>query len=194
MKVKPPTYLKFDDAGKIIYSCGFCGQSGVKLWRDYQTFLSNQELRCANCVAKLEQEKKGLAEAPVIGRDGRWESEYGKTDQIGGLVPACLDEIQVTFWGYTSVPMLAICQWRALPTYPDQEPLEPHVSTFSEGIFHAAASIARNGNRFKGDPEGAMELLYYTFGHRYWHYYEDYSKHPDDAKTLRQVFAEADRL
>jgi hypothetical protein len=94
------------------YRCSSCGATGVKLWRQYQTFLERIELLCASCALK-DQIKDG-----PVDDDGRVEFEPGrKTDQIGWLVPA-VPAPGGTFWGYTSVPDDRVRWWRALPTYP----------------------------------------------------------------------------
>lgn len=93
------------------YVCGDCGASGVKLWREYNTFLSHQHLRCAQCAMK-DQEKTG-----TVGDDGRRDSGDGHmTDQVGWLIPAVPTEEGDTFWGYTSVPQAGVDWWRRLPT------------------------------------------------------------------------------
>jgi hypothetical protein len=38
--------------GKIVYKCDVCGVEGVKLWREYSTFLDHQSLYCLNCANK----------------------------------------------------------------------------------------------------------------------------------------------
>lgn len=85
------------------YCCGECGAKGVKLWRDYNTFLEYQSLLCADCSEK-EQNKQ--------------PKEYGRKigDQIGWRVPAVPTEEGDTYWGYTSVPENGCDWWYNLPT------------------------------------------------------------------------------
>jgi hypothetical protein len=106
------------------YVCDDCGASGCKLWRDYQTFLDRQRLRCAPCAAK-NQDK------PIIDIDDDgfrtlfeydWGHEHNRSDQIGWLVPAVTTAEGDTFWGYTSCPEDRIRWWRALPTLPSTLP------------------------------------------------------------------------
>lgn len=104
------------DYSKIVtppnYVCGKCGASGVKLWRDYQTFLEHQSLLCATCAAK--EQKKDISD---IDKDGLRNSGHGsRTDQIGWRVPAVPTEENDTYWGYTSVPPAGCEWWRKLPT------------------------------------------------------------------------------
>lgn len=80
------------------YTCADCGAKGVKLWRDYQTFLDAQTLRCRACAEKHEGKAKRA--------DG---------DSIGWSVPAVPTSDGSTFWGYTSVPIAAVDWWKALP-------------------------------------------------------------------------------
>ncbi len=89
------------------YTCARCKSSGVKLWRQYQTFLGHIELLCCDCGAK-DQGKELVDLQP----DGRWGER--KSDQIGWLVPAVPTE-DGSFWGYTSVPYQQVQWWRSLP-------------------------------------------------------------------------------
>ena len=94
------------------YVCSECGASGIKLWRDYQTFLEHQSLLCAKCAAK--EQKKDISD---IDKDGRRKTEHGiRTDQIGWRVPAVPTEENDTYWGYCSVPSAGCEWWRRLPT------------------------------------------------------------------------------
>lgn len=77
------------------YVCADCGASGVRLWREYQTFLEHQVLRCRACA----------------------EKHAGKTmigDQIGWMVLA-VPAPGNTYWGYTSVPAEDVAWWKSLP-------------------------------------------------------------------------------
>jgi len=126
------------------YECGICGASGVKLWREYNTFLEHQSLYCLAC-ANADQKKnadptedgKSLyhGEPEVWYRtaemkEGWWrgvgaegvpadaietKAERRRYDQIGWLVPAVPTPDGESFWGYTSVPQDACQWWHALP-------------------------------------------------------------------------------
>lgn len=96
------------------YRCAKCGAHGVKLWRDYQTFLSHIVLRCAGCAMKA-QSKNGTVDDDWFRVERHGKVEF-KTDQIGWLVPAVPTEDGKTFWGYTSVPKDGVNWWRQLPT------------------------------------------------------------------------------
>jgi hypothetical protein len=105
------------------YHCGKCGAHGVKLWRDYQTFMSHQSLLCAACAC-VEQSNGVRAfivkDRPIGGGriDVYLRSDLIKLDdsvryygdQIGWRVPAVPTEDGDSFWGYTSVPDEG-CQW-----------------------------------------------------------------------------------
>lgn len=80
------------------YTCCDCGAKGVRLWREYQTFLDAQALRCRACC----EAKAGKPMHPG-------------SDQIGWHVPAVPTADGSTFWGYTSVPLAAVDWWKALP-------------------------------------------------------------------------------
>jgi len=80
------------------YACGDCGATGVRLWRDCNTFLDYQSLRCRSCTEAHE------------GRPFR-----GDSDQCGWSVPAVPTSDGSGFWGYSSVPMTPAAWWRALP-------------------------------------------------------------------------------
>lgn len=98
---------------KIPYKCKECGAENCKLWREYNVVASHNDLRCCPCALKAEGRQ-----GPV-GQDGRLMSEYGLTDQIGGLIPAAPTDDGETFWGYTSVPDDRVKWWKDLPTYPE---------------------------------------------------------------------------
>ena len=98
------------------YRCAECGAHGVKLWREYQTFVEHQVLRCVDCACR-DQKK----DATTVGEDGRRllvEYDWGReqtSDQIGWLVPAVPTAEGDTFWGYTSVPEDGCRWWYGLP-------------------------------------------------------------------------------
>jgi len=83
------------------YQCADCGATGVRLYREYQTCVHHQHLRCRKCACKKE---------------GR---EPGRMDEhsIGGLVAAVPTEDGETYWGYTSVPPAGVEWWNHLPRY-----------------------------------------------------------------------------
>lgn len=81
--------------GEIVYECGTCGVWGVKLWRDYQTFLNHQTLRCRRCAEEDQREH--------IENSRRTYARLGmkrpESDQIGYLIPAVPTYERDTFWG-----------------------------------------------------------------------------------------------
>ena len=85
------------------YKCNECGAEGVALWRDYQTFLEHQTLRCFKCVCKKYDIKV---------RDLK-----NSVDSIGWSVIAVPTEEGDTYWGYTSIPEQGIDWWRNLPLF-----------------------------------------------------------------------------
>ena len=106
--------------GCLTYECSECGRLNCKLWREYNTPLSQQRLLCAQC-ALVDQKKPGPVDADGLtpDRDGN------RTDQIGWLIPACPTEKpndrgelsdDASYWGYTSVPQDMVEWWKALPT------------------------------------------------------------------------------
>jgi hypothetical protein len=91
------------------YKCNNCGASGVKLWREYQTF--SPRLLCAACAAKSQ--KKNIKD---MNKEGMYPSDdLGLTDQIGWYIPAVPDEQGSGFWGYTSVPEDGVVWWKNMP-------------------------------------------------------------------------------
>jgi hypothetical protein len=115
-----------------LYHCGKCGNHGVKLWREYQTFLENQTLRCGDCAC-AEQSKDGKAygvrelEAGRVCVTTTYDAEkqpqlhkiHGGSDvggdQIGWRIPAVPTEDGSTYWGYTSVPARGVAWWKRIP-------------------------------------------------------------------------------
>lgn len=96
---------------KIAYFCSKCSAENIKLWRQYQTCADNIDLLCGPCA--LDDQ----LELGPIDSDGYIIGKYGKSDQIGVLVPAIPDKTRETFWGYISAPMDLVAWWRNLPTY-----------------------------------------------------------------------------
>ena len=86
------------EAGRVVYMCQDCGAAGVRLYREYQTFLDHQRLRCTACA---------------LARQGLTEPDGPHT--IGWLVAAVPTEGGETYWGYTSVPEAGVKWWEALP-------------------------------------------------------------------------------
>lgn len=127
------------------YKCSKCGATGVKLWRDYQTFLDHQSLLCLNCACEEQKKTRTPTEdgaslytdkihhwyRTATSEPGWWsgydpakgvpsdavetKSERERTDQIGWRVPAVPTEDGDTFWGYTSVPQAGCDWWASLP-------------------------------------------------------------------------------
>jgi hypothetical protein len=97
------------------YKCSKCGADNCKLWRGYQSL--PVELLCAPCAAA-----EGEKDISLIDADGRYPGSImgQKTDQIGWNVPAIPTEDTAynAYWGYTSVPFVAVRWWRNLPTLP----------------------------------------------------------------------------
>jgi hypothetical protein len=114
MKLGGPVYYD----SKIVppwYSCSECGARGLRLWRYYSAFLSDQKLFCADCGVKDQKETY------TVDEEGKHtDPEYGyRSDQIGWLVPAVPTEGGETFWGYTSVSEMGCNWWRGLPVRED---------------------------------------------------------------------------
>lgn len=105
IKMGPCDYSRGAPEG---YTCGDCGAHGVRLWRDFQTAMVAQALRCAACAEQHQRKGRGPA----------WRSPYslGQGDQIGWLVPAVPTVEGNTFWGYTSVPPEGVAWWKRLPS------------------------------------------------------------------------------
>ena len=120
MKLGPLRYK----SGEIpeSYVCGVCGASGCKLWREYQTPMSQQRLYCGPCAIKETRDPS--REGTAIRPDGKasWFptgcTEPVWMDSVGRLCAGIPTEDGTTFWGYTSVPEPALAWWRGLPSYP----------------------------------------------------------------------------
>ena len=127
------------------YKCSKCGATGVKLWRDYQTFLDHQSLLCLECACEEQGEIRTPTEdgsslytekvhhwyRTATMESGWWigydpangvppdavetMSQRERTDQIGCRVPAVPTEEGDTFWGYISVPREGCDWWSSLP-------------------------------------------------------------------------------
>lgn len=81
------------------YACP-CGATGVRLFREYQTFLEHQSLTCAACIEK---------------ETGREVTRYDET--ANWKVAAVPTEDGSTFWGFSSVPKGGVDWWHRLPVH-----------------------------------------------------------------------------
>ncbi len=95
--VDPFSYA--DNSAPGGYECGECGALGVRLYRDYSTFLDHQTLLCRACACRDEKAKP----------DGPGEH------CIKWRVAAVPTEDGTTYWGYTSVPSAGVAWWDRLP-------------------------------------------------------------------------------
>ena len=82
---------------------------GCKLWRQYNTLVSYLVLLCVDCAMKDQNE------VIDVSQDGSYLSEFGRTDQIGNLIPAVPTEDGLSYWGYTFVPEIGVLWWKYLP-------------------------------------------------------------------------------
>lgn len=141
------------------YRCQKCDVFGVKLWRDYSSFLDNQRLLCLACACADQDE---LCEPTEDGKSlytGKtyhlyrmpydkpgWFTGYDpakgspegavefktqreRCDQVGSMVPAVPTEDGMTYWGYTSVPQSGVDWWHRLPYTASGEAPRPAQST-----------------------------------------------------------------
>jgi len=99
----PPSSL-FEEKPKVpdFYKCTQCGAHGVKLWREYQTFLDHQTFLCVNCIG----EDKFDTDIP------------GHICSVGWRVVAVPTPDGETYWGYTSIPQDGCRWWDILPGSP----------------------------------------------------------------------------
>jgi hypothetical protein len=128
------------------YRCGECGVTGVRLWREYNTFLNYQHLYCRVCAVK--DQKKTPTDLERYDRD--------RCDQIGWLVPAVPTRDGETFWGYSSVPQGLCNWWFSLPTMED-ETLPVHRTTL-KAVLH--------GYHFENVEDSGPDGVLIELGHR----------------------------
>jgi hypothetical protein len=106
--------------GKGIYACHRCGEIGVKLWREAQTF--DIRLTCVNCLEVITAGGDYAFDVADIAEDGTRTGKYGQTDQIGWWLPAVVVQEHLpdlVFWGYTSSTEADYAMWAALPLFPE---------------------------------------------------------------------------
>lgn len=87
------------------YVCSACGLTGVRLFRQYQTFADCISLLCTKCAIK-DQGEDSISHIP---------------HNIGWLVAAVPTENGDTYWGYTSVPNAGVRWWDNLPVWLPKE-------------------------------------------------------------------------
>jgi hypothetical protein len=86
------------------YLCQRCKTSGVRLYRDYQTFLEHQRLLCTACAEKASSRARKV--------------DPENPHQCGWMVAAVPTEDGATFWGFHSVPQAGVLWWDNLPVTP----------------------------------------------------------------------------
>lgn len=79
------------------YRCQKCGIHGVRLWREYNTFVCYNSLTCWDCAE---------------GTDGKGDSVDGFRRGLCAAVPT---EEGDTYWGIGSLPAFGFVWWRRLP-------------------------------------------------------------------------------
>ena len=104
--------FSYSDAGTPKgYKCGECGATGVKLWREWNTFLDYQTLRCVKCACGGKKQDIITKEVhDVTAMD--CQVQHPKAGTLAAAIPT---EEGDTYWGYTSVPTLGCIWWYNLP-------------------------------------------------------------------------------
>lgn len=136
---------------RIHYACTNCNARGVKLWRQYQTFLDNIELMCVDCAMKDQPDSVAAFQA-------------GESDQIGWLIPAVPTELpdemgfvpeDESFWGYTSVPDWGVKWWY------DLAPVIPHAHPETHRVLmtRSEEEELKRLKRLQLDEEDARKIL-----------------------------------
>jgi hypothetical protein len=104
--IKICNFKYFNISTPIGYNCQDCGVFGVRLYREYNTFMEHQHLRCRACAVKKQSKNDRKS-------DDLFSSE--KEHSIGWLVAAVPTEDGESFWGFTSVPDDGVKWWDNLP-------------------------------------------------------------------------------
>lgn len=148
------------------YVCSGCKRAGVKLWRDYNTFLDHCELKCVECAtpAQVTYEAKNYTDKNrdclgALDPDGLFMFRSG--DQLAGLVPAVPTPDGDTFWGYTSVPNEDVLWWYALPTYRDADRELRCLKQLIRKTMDAYTASRSQALRLRGKVDDARRRLRY---------------------------------
>lgn len=96
---KPLGSVPYDGPPPDTYCCEECGAVGVKLWRQYNTFLCYLRLLCVDCASKDQ---------------GKDPEDFPEA-QLGELVAAVPTEDGDSFWGFAAVPPEGVKWWHNLP-------------------------------------------------------------------------------
>ncbi len=141
------------------YRCTECDAHGVKLWREYNTFLSHQTYYCAECAKKRDP-----SNAAPVDENGLQDSKHDtKTDQVGGAVPAVPTVEGDTYWGYGAIPSAGAAWWRALPTHDPDEPREARYARMVKALAESAdgwRDAFESANRRSGEEFHRTTALY----------------------------------
>jgi hypothetical protein len=145
IKVTPFKYAQHRGFAPHGYSCGGCGATHVKLWREYNTCLDFQTLYCMKCVCEVNKKPVPKTLSDNCG-------EFGPSDQLehpkaGSLVPAIPTEDGSNYWGYTSVPIMGVVWWQRL-NGPKQSAVEIldsyHKLIYAKEMFEDGVNKAHN--------------------------------------------------
>lgn len=96
------------------YGCEHCGATDIKLWRAYNAFLDQMDLRCFAC---LPAEDRGVFDpdrpSKALTYSGPAVPDFH--DYPNAIPAAGAPFTFSTCWGYTSVPLAGFKWWDALP-------------------------------------------------------------------------------
>lgn len=89
------------------YRCAKCSESGVRLYRQWNTFVEHIQLLCTACA--LQDQHKAAPDSPHT---------------IGYLAAAVPCEEHDTYWGHCSVPLSGVRWWERLPVRQEKKATE----------------------------------------------------------------------
>lgn len=118
------------------YRCTICKASGVRLWRDYGTFLSHQTLHCFNCTILHAGGPKRKYDWDIERRGPDYTPDDCEIDGLVAAIPTAEDD---TFWGYTSVPSEGVAWWFGLTPRPSYYWTEAHALKVQRDIWRKHA-------------------------------------------------------
>ena len=108
------------------YRCSQCGESGVRLYRQWNTVVEHIQLLCTACA--LQDQNKAAPDSPS-----------GHT--IGWLASAVPCEEHDTYWGHCSVPLAGVRWWERLPVRQEKKPTDlkpcPFCGSREVELYHA---------------------------------------------------------
>lgn len=139
------TPFSYDGLPPPEYFCTVCQVSGVRLYRDYNTFARETKLLCTSCTERAGSEPRKV--------------DPDHPDQCGWMVAAVPTENGETFWGFTSVPWRGVYWWRSLPVVMGQPHPVEYLLSWLKTQVACTASLVESQSKWLSEARASEVAL-----------------------------------